>query len=109
MKSDNQQDLDNKRIENVIHKDVSILCFLGWDDIIRNKSGRCCCNCEYQQPITAHPWNKNPSFQGKCSTVIGWGCVNPELAPFITFSEREHSMCECHRHKIQSRSTEHDQ
>jgi len=60
-----------------------------------SSGGRCCCSCEYQRPITAHPWNKDPFTKGSVRTVIGYGCACPEFFPNITFSDREHSLCEC--------------
>lgn len=71
-------------------------CFQGWNDLEHNKQGRCCCNCEYQLPIVAHPWNKDPYVKGKVTEIIGWGCHAPDLMPYVTFFDREHSMCECH-------------
>ncbi len=55
--------------------------------------GSCCCNCKWQRPIGAHPWNKDAAFQGRISKVIGWGCTVPDMKN-ITFSDREHSICE---------------
>lgn len=60
-------------------------------------TGECCCNCQYQQPITAHPWNENPLVKGSVTKTVGWGCTCPEFFPDIGFMEREHSLCECWR------------
>lgn len=68
-------------------------CYEGWTKENGNHEGNCCCNCKYKRPIGAHPWNKNPSFNGRISHVIGWGCTVPDM-PNITFSESEHGMCE---------------
>ena len=69
-------------------------CFEGWAEDAGNTAGRCCCNCEWQRPISGHPWNKG-EMQGSVLTVKGWGCTVPEM-PMITFLETEHSMCEMH-------------
>lgn len=71
-------------------------CKLGWDDPESNSVGRCCCNCEHQRPIVAHPWNDNEYVKGSITKVIGYGCHAPEFFPMVTFFDREHSMCECH-------------
>lgn len=73
-------------------------CFDGWSKEAGNRSGSCCCNCKWQRPISGHPWNKTPAFHGRISVVIGWGCTVPDMEG-ITFSEREHSMCEMHERK----------
>lgn len=73
---------------------MSNKCFEGWEES-SNPKGRCCCNCQWQRPITAHPWNKNELTKGSVSNIIGYGCTVPEL-PNITFFEFKHSMCELH-------------
>ena len=70
-------------------------CFLGWAKDSGNTQGRCCCNCKYQRPITAHPWNRLPFTKGPITKNIGWGCTVPDM-PGVTFFEVEHSMCELH-------------
>lgn len=74
---------------------------------------QCCCNCQFQQPITAHPWNKDPYVNGSVMEIIGWGCTCPEFFPNITFSDREHSICECwtensYRREMSEREIERD-
>lgn len=76
-------------------------------------TGQCCCNCQFQQPITAHPWNKDPYVNGSVMEIIGWGCTCPEFFPNITFSDREHSICECwtensYRREMSEREIERD-
>ena len=63
-----------------------------------NIKGMCCCNCQFQIPITGHPWNTNEFVKGSCSEIIGYGCMLPEMKR-ITFMEAEHSLCECHEFK----------
>ena len=70
-------------------------CYEGWG-ITDNKQGRCCCNCQYQLPIVSHPWNHDPFVKGPVSDIIGWGCHAPDLLPYVTFFERQNSMCESH-------------
>ena len=60
-----------------------------------NTNGECCCNCEWQRPINAHPWNKDPLVKGRITEIVGYGCTCPEFFPNITFSEQKHSLCEC--------------
>ena len=72
-------------------------CFLGWAGP-DNTQGRCCCNCKYQRPITAHPWNRHELTKGPITKNIGWGCTVPDM-PGVTFFEVEHSMCELHTWK----------
>lgn len=72
-------------------------CFEGWAAENGNILGRCCCNCEYQQPVVAHPWNKNTFAAGPVSKVIGWGCHGPDMFPAVTLFEKEHGMCEMHK------------
>jgi hypothetical protein len=57
--------------------------------------GECCCNCNYQQPIVAHPWNKYEFTRGPITERLGYGCVAPDLFPSITFFDSKHGMCEC--------------
>jgi hypothetical protein len=64
-----------------------------------NIDGDCCCNCVWQQPINAHPWNIHPEFRGPVTQLVGWGCCPPDLYPTITFFEKAHGMCECHSRK----------
>ena len=71
-------------------------CLKGYNSE-HNKSGECCCNCKWQLPVTAHPWNKDPAFKGSVTEIIGYVCTPPDLAPFATFFEEAHSMCECHQ------------
>jgi hypothetical protein len=73
-------------------------CNLGWNSESGNSQGRCCCNCKWQRPISAHPWNNNELIKGSITKIIGWGCTVPDM-PSITFSEKEHSMCEMHTWK----------
>ena len=68
-------------------------CFEGWGEEF-NIKGCCCCNCEYQRPINAHPWNKDFA-RGPISKIIGYGCIAPEFAPTVTFFDKPHGMCEC--------------
>lgn len=70
-------------------------CYKGWAKYEGNSKGRCCCNCRYQRPISAHPWNKNEMVKGSVSIVVGFGCTVPDL-PNITFFESKHGMCEMH-------------
>ena len=76
---------------------MDTLCFDGWSKENGNESGRCCCNCKWQRPISAHPWNKKygPPLEGSIMNVVGWGCTVPEFSK-ITFFEFEHGMCEVH-------------
>lgn len=74
-------------------------CYQGWAKEDGNRAGRCCCNCRYQRPISAHPWNKNELTKGSITRIIGYGCTVPEM-PNITFFEHEHSMCEMHMERI---------
>lgn len=67
-------------------------CFEGWKQEDGNTGGRCCCNCEYQRPITGHPWNKIIDHITPISQVIAWGCT--VQFPNINLFEVEHSMCE---------------
>lgn len=55
----------------------------------------CCCNCQNQQPINAHPWNKDPFVKGSVTEIIGWGCTCSDFSPNITFLESKHGLCEC--------------
>jgi hypothetical protein len=57
-------------------------------------NGQCCCNCEHQRPINAHPWNENALVKGSVTTIVGYGCTCPEFFPDIGFMERKHSLCE---------------
>jgi len=75
--------------------------------------GSCCCNCQFQQPINAHPWNKDPFVKGKVTEIIGYGCLCPEFFPDITFMEDKHSLCECwtentYRREMTERELERD-
>ena len=70
-------------------------CSKGWLSE-HNKKGNCCCNCVWQNPINAHPWNKQELTKGPISKIIGWGCGSPDLYPFITFFDTQHGMCEMH-------------
>lgn len=70
-------------------------CYESWSAADGNWSGRCCCNCKWQRPISGHPWNKVPSFNSRVSSVIAWGCTVPDM-PNIVLSERGHGMCETH-------------
>lgn len=86
-------------IENIVATvDATVFCKDGWNSE-DNKLGNCCCNCVWQQPITGHPWNKNPEFKGSVANAIGFGCCAPDLYPYITFFETAHGMCECHSRK----------
>lgn len=69
-------------------------CMIGWNDEVNNKKGRCCCNCNWQRPISGHPWNHG-DFKGPVNKVIGYGCTYPEMQ-YITLMTREHSCCEVH-------------
>jgi hypothetical protein len=73
-------------------------CNLGWSEESGNRSGSCCCNCRWQRPITAHPWNRHELTRGPITKNIGWGCTVPDM-PGVTFFEVEHSMCEMHTWK----------
>lgn len=73
-------------------------CFIGWAKDLGNKRGKCCCNCRYQKPIVAHPWNKAELIKGSISKVIGYGCNAPEMEATVFF-DREHGMCEMHDYK----------
>lgn len=70
-------------------------CYDFWSLENGNHNGDCCCNCNYQRPITAHPWNKSSLAYGRITQIIGFGCASPEFFPDITFFESEHGMCEC--------------
>ena len=67
------------------------------------KWGGCCCQCQYQEKIGCHPWNKFGPFKGKISEYFGYGCTvfmamreTGEASDdvCITFSETKHGMCE---------------
>lgn len=75
------------------------VCHKGWNDNESNSTGRCCCNCVYQRPIVAHPWNSNEFAKGPMTKVIGFGCCPPDLAPEIAFFDHVHGMCELHSRK----------
>lgn len=69
-------------------------CELGWKD------GSCCCNCVNQAPVQKHPWNVGEG-KGSCSERMGWACIindpdDNEDGPHVTFSSRQHGMCEMH-------------
>ena len=74
-------------------------CFRGWPSEEHNKDGCCCCNCVHQKPINAHPWNRANLVRGSVTQIVGWGCNPPDLAPFITFFENPHGMCEMYSRK----------
>jgi len=77
-------------------------CDKGWED----GNGECCCNCEFNAPVNAHPWNVE-GFRGGIGQAIR---VNPEVPLMVCtvqLSEkdeyraviamtREHGMCEMH-------------
>ena len=89
-------DSEDLGIENIVEMaGAKLFCKEGWSSE-DNRNGNCCCNCVWQQPINAHPWNKNPEFNGSVMNVIGYGCCCPDLYPRITFFEKPHGMCECH-------------
>lgn len=69
-------------------------CYKFWKLEDGNHSGECCCNCEYQRPITGHPWNKTALVKGRMIDTVGYGCCHPEFFPHITFFENKHGMCE---------------
>ena len=50
------------------------------------------------QELIAHCCNysDDPVVKGPVSDIIGWGCHTPDLLPYVTFFERQHSMCESH-------------
>jgi len=73
-------------------------CYEAWTKDSGNSKGRCCCNCEWQRPISGHPWNKNPAFNGRVTTTIAWGCTVPDMTN-ITLKEFEHGLCEMHEFK----------
>lgn len=68
-------------------------CYQFWKQEDGNNRGECCCNCNFQRPINAHPWNKYTG-KGSVMEIIGYGCTHPEFWPSITFFEKEHGMCE---------------
>ena len=69
-------------------------------DVMGN--GRCCCNCEYQHPVVAHPDNKTEFAKGSVTKTIGWGCKPADMDfTAITFFETEHGLCELHDFKKQ--------
>lgn len=74
-------------------------CFIGYAEEF-NHTGRCCCNCRYQRPISGHPWNTNSAYKSRVSDTIGWGCTVPDM-PKITFSEKEHGMCKMHQFRTE--------
>lgn len=69
-------------------------CFDGWRAEDGNSKGRCCCNCEYQYPLSKHPGNKG-IFQGRVTEVFGYACMPLDLYPYATFFDFKHGMCEC--------------
>lgn len=74
-------------------------CLKGWADKEHNRDGCCCCNCIHQQPIVGHPWNQRLMTKTSISTIIGWGCVTPELYPEIVMFDNSHGMCEMYMRK----------
>ncbi|HET8688541.1 MAG TPA: hypothetical protein VFM18_18160 [Methanosarcina sp.] len=68
-------------------------CYEFWKQEDGNSGGSCCCNCNWQRPVTAHPWNKGMA-RGSILEIIGYGCTCPPFFPEITFFEKEHGMCE---------------
>ena len=74
---------------------MSELCFEGWSEENGNKRGTCCCNCRYQMPIVAHPWNTSGFAKGPISEIIGCGCIAPDTDR-IVFFDSKHGMCEMH-------------
>ena len=73
-------------------------CYEGWSEEGGNKSGTCCCNCRYQQPIVGHPWNKAHFTKTSIMSIIGYGCHMPE-SDRIVFFDQKHGMCEMHAYK----------
>jgi hypothetical protein len=84
-------------------------CFKGYSREAGNITGACCCNCEFQRPINAHPWNVGFA-KGSIMHQIGWACMVPDFFPSVTFFDlqRKHGMCECHTPRDYSKySAEH--
>lgn len=97
---DHYSEEDREFISEVLSKAESAeFCLKGWADEKHNRDGSCCCNCAFQRPINGHPWNKDPLVKTAVSQIVGWGCVSPDLHPFITFSDRSHGMCEMYSRK----------
>lgn len=76
-------------------------CFEGWSSAYDNTQRRCCCNCQHQQPIVGHPWNKHELTKTPMTKIIGWGCHGPELYPIVTFMDGKHGMCEMHEFRTE--------
>lgn len=71
------------------------LCYEGWAMKDGNSSGRCCCNCKYQIPAVAHPWNKRDWLKGPITKTVAYACTMPEMER-VTLFDFKHSMCEMH-------------
>ena len=91
---------DRETVEQVLAiAESEDFCLKGWGDEQRNKDGCCCCNCVYQFPINGHPWNRHDLVRTPVTHIVGWGCMAPDLMPFITFFDRSHGMCEMYSRK----------
>jgi len=62
---------------------------------------QCCCNCKSQLKVYKHPWNENDYAKGRVSELMGYACDSSGMMPYntVTFSDREHSLCESHEAK----------
>jgi hypothetical protein len=67
----------------------------------KGHNGQCCCNCQYQTPITKHPWNKGEA-NGSILDHFGYACTvfnsMDSKEPFVFFNS-QHGSCEMYTPK----------